>query len=44
MAESNCEHQTITPAREGVQNKLRMSTERHAQGQEIQAARMDARG
>ena len=38
------EHQTIVEEIEAVQSELRTSTERQTQGQEIQAARMDAMG
>ena len=38
------EHQAIVEEIEAVQTKLRTSTERQAQGQEVQAARMDAMG
>ena len=38
------EHQAIVEEIEAVQSELRTSTERQAQGQEIQAARMDAMG
>ena len=38
------EHQAIVEGIEAVQSELRTSTERQTQGQEIQAARMDAMG
>ena len=38
------EHQAIVEEIEAVQSKLRTSTERPMQGQEVQAARMDAMG
>ena len=38
------EHQAIVEEIEAVQSELRSSTKRQEQGQEIQTARMDARG
>ena len=43
-AECDCEHQAISEEIEAVQNELGLSVDKHAQGQEIQAAPMDAMG
>ena len=43
-AECNREHQTVYAVIEAIQNELRLSTERQAQGQGKQAAEMNAMG
>ena len=43
-AECDREHQVIAEKNEAVQNELRLSADRHAQGKDIQAAQMNAMG